>query len=185
MFQDVYGDLPVMSTEVLALRKKLWESDGYHLIYNGGRHGEGITRIGPVSPYPGLCVAFLLLMTDDNMEFAPQVGDRDVNNAAYQVGWGHADDGYGLFSIAYISNDNWVGYKDVKHPGFPAGYYYVYFYFETHNMMHGFINNMDLKSPNVPPLRCRPGFIINTFWPVWLAYGGDPGGTLGCLGQSL
>ncbi|KAH7935352.1 hypothetical protein HPB52_006469 [Rhipicephalus sanguineus] len=34
MFQNMYDDLPVMSTEVLALRKLLWDSEGQHLIFN-------------------------------------------------------------------------------------------------------------------------------------------------------
>lgn len=148
MFQDVYGDLPVMSTEVLALRRQLWDTDGIHLIYNTGLLGEGVTRTGPTKPYAGLCVVFLLLMRNDNMYFAPQVGDRP---RAYQVGWGQEVDGYGLFSIAYISDNNWVGYKDPTHAGFPAGYYYVYFYFETFNTLHGFINNMDLQSSDTNP----------------------------------
>lgn len=148
MFQDVYDDLPLMSTEVLALRRQLWDSEGQHLIFNVPYYGEGVTRAGPVSPYAGLCVAFLLLLRKDKQMFAPQIGDRPH---AYQIGWGHASEGYGLFSITNLGGTVWTGYKDTSHPGFSAGYYYVYFYFEDAKTLHGFINNMDLAYPSAQP----------------------------------
>lgn len=148
MFQNMYDDLPVMSTEVLALRKLLWDSEGQHLIFNVPFYGEGVWRTAPVAPFAGLCVAFLLLLREDNQMFAPQIGDRPH---AYQVGWGHGSQGYGLFSITNLGGEKWTGYKDPTHPGFSAGYYYICFYFESYNTLHGFINNMDLESASAHP----------------------------------
>ncbi|KAL1416694.1 hypothetical protein MTO96_027591 [Rhipicephalus appendiculatus] len=131
MFQDLYSDLPVMSTEVLALRNELWEADGQHLIFNVPYFGEGQTRTGPVQPFRGLCVAFLLLLRKDNQMFAPQLGCRphwDTNTST-----------------------EWAGYKDKDHPGFSAGYYYVYFYFEKSDTLHGYVNNLDLADDTVHP----------------------------------
>lgn len=137
-----------MSTEVIALRKQLWEAEGIHLIYNAPRFGENITRKGPMRPFSGLCVAFLLLLRKDKQMFAPQLGDRP---RAYQVGSGWQSEGYGLFSIANIGGTDWVGYKDPAHQGFNAGYYYVFFYFKNDNTLHGFINNLSLQSDDSHP----------------------------------
>ncbi|KAL1486777.1 hypothetical protein MTO96_008761 [Rhipicephalus appendiculatus] len=148
MFQDMYGDLPVMSTEVLALRKKLWDAEGYHLIYNVPRFAAGVKERGPVRPFAGLCIAYLVLCRKDKQQFCPQVGDRPK---CYQIGWGNYSSGYGLFSLTFLYTDTWVGYRDVSHPGLSAGYYYCFFYFETDNTMHGFINNMDLRDDTAHP----------------------------------
>ncbi|XP_070395618.1 uncharacterized protein [Dermacentor albipictus] len=103
---------------------------------------------GPMRPFAGLCVAFLLLLREDRQWFAPQLGDKP---RAYQVGSGHNNDGYGLFSITSIGGINWIGYKDVNHRGFNKGYYYTFFYFKNDNTLHGFINNLDLQSDDAHP----------------------------------
>lgn len=148
MFQDMYSDLPVMSTEVLALRRQLWDAEGYHLIYNVPRFAAGVVEAGPVRPFAGLCIAYLVLLRKDKQQFCPQVGDRP---RCYQIGWGDYSSGFGLFSITLESTDSWVGYKDTTHPGLNAGYYYCFFYFETYNTLHGFINNMDLRDDTAHP----------------------------------
>ncbi|XP_072145295.1 uncharacterized protein [Dermacentor andersoni] len=146
MFQTLYDDLPPMPTEVLALRKKFWEAEGQHLIFNVPLRGEGITKKAPLKPFAGLCVSFLLLLRKDHELFCPQIGDRPK---AYQVGWNPHKD-YGLFSIASTST-SWVGYMESGHAGFPAGYYYVSFYFVRSDTLHGYINNIHLKSDNANP----------------------------------
>ncbi|XP_075550417.1 uncharacterized protein LOC142584127 [Dermacentor variabilis] len=133
MFQTLYYDLPPMSTEVLALRKELWEAEGIHVIYNVPRFGADIRMKGPMRPFAGLCVAFLLLLREDRQWFAPQLGDKP---RAYQIGSGHNNDGYGLFSITSVGGINWIGYKDVTHRGFDKGYYYTFFYFKNDNTLH-------------------------------------------------
>ncbi|XP_070378169.1 uncharacterized protein [Dermacentor albipictus] len=150
MFQTLYDDLPPMSTEVLALRKQFWEAEGEHLIFNVPFRGEGIKKKGRVRPFTGLCISFLLLLRKDHEIFCPQIGDYPK---AYQVGWS-PDQEFGLYSIARKS-DHWVGYRDPSHPGFPAGYYYVCFYFVRHDTLHGYINNLHVKSDNANPYEVK------------------------------
>ncbi|XP_070394425.1 uncharacterized protein [Dermacentor albipictus] len=150
MFQTLYDDLPPMSTEVLALRKKFWDAEGYHLILNAPKNLANVEKKGPLAPFAGLCVAFLVLIREDHKMFCPQIGKRPH---CYQVGYApqRKNRAFGLISIANTGGYNWVGYKDPDHPGFPAGYYYSCFYFINHNTLHGFINNLYLKSDNANP----------------------------------
>lgn len=145
MYQILYEDLPVMSTEVLALRKQLWEAEGYHLIFNVPLWGKNITKTGPLVPFAGLCVSFLVLLRKDYQRFCPQLGDRPY---AFQVGYAPNGKVQGLIAIENIRDTIWVGYEDPSFRGFPAGYYYVYFYFKDGWTLNGFINNMHLASDN-------------------------------------
>nr|XP_054922833.1 uncharacterized protein LOC129382723 isoform X1 [Dermacentor andersoni]XP_054922834.1 uncharacterized protein LOC129382723 isoform X1 [Dermacentor andersoni]XP_054922835.1 uncharacterized protein LOC129382723 isoform X1 [Dermacentor andersoni]XP_054922836.1 uncharacterized protein LOC129382723 isoform X1 [Dermacentor andersoni]XP_054922837.1 uncharacterized protein LOC129382723 isoform X1 [Dermacentor andersoni]XP_054922838.1 uncharacterized protein LOC129382723 isoform X1 [Dermacentor ande len=150
MFQTLYDDLPPMSTEVLALRKKFWDAEGYHLILNSPKNLADVWKKGPLRPFAGLCVAFLVLIREDHQMFCPQIGTRPK---CYQVGYApqKKNHAFGLISIANTGGTSWVGYKDPDHDGFPAGYYYSCFYFINQNTLHGFINNIHLPSDNANP----------------------------------
>lgn len=162
MFQTLNEELPPMPTEMLKLRSELWEADGLHLIYNVPRPATGVERTGPYKPFPGLCIAFLTYLPEDDMRFCAKLGTGDK---AYLVGWS-LDKTRGTFSLTR-SNGEWIGKTDPSKKTFPKGYVYIYFYFENSNTLHGWINDTyDLQANDIHP------------YPV-----GDVGSkiTLGCL----
>ncbi|XP_072144959.1 uncharacterized protein [Dermacentor andersoni] len=181
MFQQVTVDLPPMTTEVLALRREVWDTEGIHLIFNVPRQGAGVIETGPLRPFAGLCVAFLIYLEKDQDQFSPTLGRQPH---AYMIGWGNRDS-WGLYSVTAVNKDSghkgWLGYKDPQHPGLPAGYYYVYFYFKNSNTLNGWVNNLNLKSDNQHPYDVskvstdvgygRTGWhdalTLETHWVVW------------------
>ncbi|XP_070395622.1 uncharacterized protein [Dermacentor albipictus] len=151
MFQQVSGDLPPMSTEVLALRRDVWDAEGIHLIFNVPRPATGVVETAPLSPFAGLCVAFLIYLEKDKDQFCPMLGSLPH---AYMIGWANKEN-WGLYSVTAVNKDGghkgWLGHKDANHPGFAAGYYYVYFYFKNSNTLNGWINNLELNSDDQHP----------------------------------
>ncbi|KAH6928721.1 hypothetical protein HPB50_018772 [Hyalomma asiaticum] len=107
-----------------------------------------------------------------------QIGDRPN---AYQVGWAPDKGRFGLMSIANTGGQTWVGYEDPNHPGFSAGYYYVFFYFKDSMTLHGFINNLHIASDNANPYEVnwasayilfgQPGYhdaeTLEVHWVAW------------------
>ncbi|KAL1439206.1 hypothetical protein MTO96_001302 [Rhipicephalus appendiculatus] len=124
-----------MSTEVLALRREVWDADGIHLIYNAPWLAAGENKKAPVRPFAGLCVAFLLYLDSDKTEFSPMLGELPK---AYSVGWVKQD--WGAYSLTALNlqggPNGWTGFSNKGHPGFNAGYYYVYFYFKNRNTLN-------------------------------------------------
>ncbi|XP_075553469.1 uncharacterized protein LOC142586095 [Dermacentor variabilis] len=100
------------------------------------------------------------------------------------IGWGNRDN-WGLYSVTAVNKDGghkgWLGYKDPNHPGFTAGYYYVYFYFKNSNTLNGWVNNKELNSDDQHPYDVsevstsvgygysswHDALTLETHWVVW------------------
>lgn len=147
MLDSTADDLPPMSTEMLKLRSELWDAEGLHLIYNVPRPATGVARTGPLTPFRGLCVAFLMYLPKDNTRFFQFVGTGDKQ---YWIGW-QPPPHWGLYSVTKTPY-NWQGKTVGSVRTFPNGYVYLYFYFEKDDTLHGWINDKyDLQDSNVHP----------------------------------